>query len=393
MLGNDHTGIPPTVARMGGHHRIARVQHDPGQVDAGRQQQPDQVGGHRVLVGGDGDQAFPRDLDRIAKAVVGGDRRQRAERRLLRREPLDRGTLRGIRGTRFIDPLEPLDACLGKVGIIMERAPEQEVLLDELDQILDGSLLVARCRRTGIGEKAELGGACHEGRVPDGLIGGITPDDDGLHVVGRHHPRHPVQGDKDGNQAAQQGLLTHLRGEAHGHPAAVLQAGRKEGADLAAQVRAGERKLAHLPPINLQQLARKPVKAHRNLAGEAAFACAFERAHIVVKGGRAAGIGVVGMLAGLLDHALHGPLLIEPRFDGGGEDGDHTGALAGGHLRHDGLTQHPSNGLTMVARQGGDLGGTPPLLVEIVDSRTIHEIEHPCPRPSIRSPIPASDGS
>ena len=105
------------------------------------------VGGHRVAVGRDGHQTLPRDLHRLAEAVVGGDGGEWAERGLLGGQPLGGRAVGGVRWPHDIDPMEPGGALLRQVEIIVEGAPHQEVLLDELDQTLDGALLVAGGQR------------------------------------------------------------------------------------------------------------------------------------------------------------------------------------------------------------------------------------------------------
>ena len=80
------------------------------------------------------------------------------------------------------------------------------------------------------------------------------------------------------------------------------------------------------------------------------------------------------MLANLLQHALHSPLLVKPGGDLRAEDRDGAGALARGRLVVNGLTEHTRDGIAVVAQKVGDLGLAPALLVEVVNSRAIHEM-------------------
>ncbi len=307
-------------------------------------------------------------------------------------EQLSWRALSRVGGTLDVDPVEPTGQLLGEVGIVVKAATGQEVLLDELDQVLDRTLLVASARVTGVGVKAKLGGALTESRVPDGLVGVVTPKYNRLHVIRGHDPGHAAEGDKHGDEAAQQGLFAHLGGKAHPHPAAVLEAGGEEVAGLTGKVRPGKGKTAHLAPVDLEQFAGQALKANRHLAGKA-LAELLERADIVVEGGGATCIGMLGVLAGLLEHALDGPVLVKPGLDQRRKDGNRTGALARGGLLVNRLTQDTGDGVPVVAGKRRNLDLTPALLVEIVNSRTIHKVQHPVCHPSAQLHLSARDGN
>jgi hypothetical protein len=64
------------------------------------------------------------------------------------------------------------------------------------------------------------------------------------------------------------------------------------------------------------------------------------------------------------------------------EDGNSAGASAGGRLLVDGFLQHASDGIAVVADKSGNVGLAPALLVEVVNGRAVHKVQHPLRRPS-----------
>jgi len=75
---------------------------------------------------------------------------------------------------------------------------------------------------------------------------------------------------------------------------------------------------------------------------------------------------MVGVLAGLLQHALDGPALVEPGLDLGIKDGHRAGTLVGCGVFVHRLAQHAGDGITMVADELRNFGLAPAFLVEVV---------------------------
>ena len=265
------------------------------------------------------------DQHAIEDAVVVGLRRQRAELGPFHGEQGARRLPGRIGQAHGVHLLEPRCAPLREVRIIIEGAAGEEVPSDELHQVLHAPLLVRRGRRADDRMEAALHRELLVRRVPDRLMLGITPQGDGGHVAAGDHPRDAIQLDEAGEQAPQQHLLLHGRGEAHPHPAAVLQPRREEVARLPRQVGLGEGELADLAPVDLEQFPGQPLEAHRDRARQGA-ARLLEWLHVLIEGGLAPGVGMRRVVTRQLEHPLHGEALLQPRLDLLLEDGDLAGA-------------------------------------------------------------------
>jgi len=358
-------------------------------VEARDERLADEVGWHGVPVGGDGHQAFAVDQHAVEDPVVARGLGQRLEVRPLGDEQRGRGLPRRIGRALLVDPPEPGRALLLQVGVIIEGAPGQKVALDELDEVFDGPLLIAGRRGAGHGMEAELHGHLLVGGVPDRLVAVVPAQRDRLHVVARDDPRHAAERAEAGDQATQQRLLLHVRREPDEHPAAVLEPRGEEVPRLPRQRRPGEGHLAHLAPVDLQQLARQPLEAHRHIAHGQSPARLAQRAHVVVEGGVAAPVRLVRVRARQFEHAPHAQALVEPAPDARLERRDLRRALARRRFLVERLAQDLGHRVAVVADELADLDVGPALLLEVMDGRAVHVSEHPSGPSALRRPRPS----
>ena len=175
--------------------------------------------------------------------------------------------------------------------------------------------------------------------LPDRLVLGVAAEGDGFHVVGGNDPRNAGELAKAGDQAAQQGFLAHVGVKLDKHPAAIFEAGGKEVARLADEVRVGEGKLTDLAPINLEQFAGQALEADGDSGGQRGAGAA-QGSHIVVEGGDTAEIGMVGVSACEFEHALDTEFLLEPDANLLREDRNRTLTLARCRLLVERLAQY-----------------------------------------------------
>ncbi len=129
------------------------------------------------------------------------------------------------------------------------------------DETFDSTFLVAGCGGTHLRMEAELQSQLLESRVPDGLVLGVSPKRDRLHIVRADDPGNASHRDKAADQRAEEGFRTHVGGKPNRHPARVFEACSKEIAGLAREVAVGERNVAYFAPIDLEQLAGEALAA------------------------------------------------------------------------------------------------------------------------------------
>lgn len=101
-----------------------------------------------------------------------------------------------------------------------------------------------------------------ERRRPDRLVSRVPATGDRFHSVEDQHPRHPPERQATVYQAPKERLLAHVGGEAHPHPAAVLQPAGQEVARR--RWRLGEGETPDLAPVHLEILGRQALEAHRH---------------------------------------------------------------------------------------------------------------------------------
>src|SRR5216683_289663 len=199
----------------------------------------------------------------------------------------------------------------------------------------------------------------------------IATSSDGLHVVEYQHPGHETQRTEARHQPTEQRLLTHLLGEHHPGPAAVLEATRQEVARH--WLLLGERKVPDLTPVDLQVLARQTLEANRHVGDgllvqpTQPFAADRRPPHRT-----AAAVGMLGVLTRQLHHAYATEALLQPLRDLLAKRIDARLASTRGRLPIDGLAQCTGDRRLTAAQFTSDLSQTLPALVQQMNGTAFH---------------------
>ncbi len=134
----------------------------------------DEMGRYGVAIGSNGHDTFPIHQNGVKHAVVMSGRRKGLEVGTFLSEQRDRKLPGSVARPTLIDVAEPGGTLLGEVLVVVEGPTGEEVVLDELDETFDGTFLVASGRGTHIGMEVELRSEFLEGRMPDGLVLGVS---------------------------------------------------------------------------------------------------------------------------------------------------------------------------------------------------------------------------
>jgi hypothetical protein len=219
--------------------------------------------------------------------------------------------------------------------------------------------------------EVEFGRQLQQRAVPDRLRLVISASGDGLHVVEHQHPWHKPQRVEARHQPPEQRLLTHLVGEHHPRPAAVLQPTRQEVARDGFLLR--EREVPNLTPVDLQVLARQTLEANRHV-GDGLFVQLTQplAAHRRPPHRTTAAIGMLGVLTRQLHHAYASQSLLQPLRDLLAERIDARLSPPPGRLPIDSLTQCARHRRSAAAQFGRDLTLALATLVQQVDRASFH---------------------
>lgn len=239
MRGFHDAHVALETAAMRCHQRVILIERKVGWVYPQGQGRPDQMHGYGIPVRRQMHHTFAGHVDDLKESIVVRLWRECSEVFLFLHQQGQWGLLRGLGGTLLVGLLSPDGACGLQVGVVIERAPNQEMLLHKLHQVLDAPLLVAGPQTACIRVEPKLDRKLPEGRVPDGVVPLVAAQCNGLHIIGRDDPGHTAEFDKAGDQAPDQGFLAHVAGKSDKHPPAVFQSGGKEVAGLTLQRRLG----------------------------------------------------------------------------------------------------------------------------------------------------------
>src|SRR6266851_2690837 len=207
--------------------------------------------------------------------------------------------------------------------------------------------------------------------MPDRLRMLIATSGDGLHVVKYEHPRHETQRTEARHQPTEERLLTHLLGEHHPRPAAVLQATRQEVARHGLLLR--EREVPNLTPVDLQVFARQALETNRHVGdGLLVQPAQTFTAHRRSPHRTTAAVRMLGVLARQLHHAYAAESLLQPLNDLLAEHIDARLPPPTGRLPIDRLAQRAGDRVLTAAQLARDLAQALPALVKQMDGTAFH---------------------
>ena len=181
-----------------------------------------------------------------------------AQARPLLDDPRRGGHSRCPTRANLVHLVVPLRELRLEVGPIVEASDQEEVLLGEPDQVLDGALLLAPPRRAELRDEPVVERDLSEGVVPLDLVA-VAGDDDRLRVVEDAGQGHTPEGVEGAEEGSDERLDLLVGDKLDVDPSGPLQAAREEVDGLSCPVVVADTDRAE---VVLAELTRQPLEAN-----------------------------------------------------------------------------------------------------------------------------------